>query len=424
MPDLAATVAELVTRPGHEKVRVLVDRLLVDGLHIESRDIDFEKPIREVHGRIDALLGRSILEYKSDLRAERAEAESQLTRYLTEREGTTGHRYVGLATDGATFTAYERTKDGDLRELARHSASADSAHQLLAWLQTVLAIGEELPPEPDRVRQELGRDSPAYRRAQGELAELWGDVASHPDVQLKRKLWDDYLEHVYGTRIVGDQLFLQHTYLTVVAKTMATSVLGEIPGNAQALLSGEAFERAGIHGAVESDFFDWVLSASGGEQLVTRLARQVSRFRLADVEHDVMKGLYESLIDPEQRHDLGEYYTPDWLASWMCERSTERPLEQRVLDPACGSGTFLFHAVRRYLDAAEEAGVLPDQALEGCTEKVIGIDVHPVAVAIARVTLSPCDRGRAIAGAAGTSDGPGLFGRQSAMEHGGVFRSP
>lgn len=386
MPDLAATVAELVTRPGHEKVRVLVDRLLVDGLHIESRDIDFEKPIREVHGRIDALLGRSILEYKSDLRAERAEAESQLTRYLTEREGATGHRYVGLAMDGATFTAYERAKDGDLRELARHSASADGAHQLLAWLQTVLAIGEELPPEPDRVRRELGRDSPAYRRAQGELAALWGDVASHPDVQLKRKLWDDYLEHVYGTRIVGDQLFLQHTYLTVVAKTMATSVLGEIPGNAQALLSGEPFERAGIHGAVESDFFDWVLSASGGEQLVTRLARQVSRFRLADVEHDVMKGLYESLIDPEQRHDLGEYYTPDWLASWMCERSTEQPLEQRVLDPACGSGTFLFHAVRRYLEAAEESGLPPDQALEGCADKVIGIDVHPVAVAIARVT--------------------------------------
>ncbi len=386
MPDLAATVAELVTRPGHEKVRVLVDRLLVDGLHIESRDIDFEKPIREVHGRIDALLGRSILEYKSDLRAERAEAESQLTRYLTEREGTTGHRYVGLAMDGATFTAYERAKDGDLRELARHSASADGAHELLAWLQTVLAIGEELPPEPDRVRRELGRDSPAYRRAQGELATLWGDVASHPDVQVKRKLWDDYLEHVYGTSIGGDALFLQHTYLTIVAKTMATSVLGEIPTNAEALLSGEAFERAGIQGAVESDFFDWVLSASGGEQLVTRLARQVSRFRLADVEHDVMKGLYESLIDPEERHDLGEYYTPDWLAAWMCEWAVERPLEQKVLDPACGSGTFLFHALRRLLDAADERGLAPEEALAACAERVIGIDVHPVAVAIARVT--------------------------------------
>ena len=142
--DLSSTVAELSTRPGHEKVRVLVDRLLVDGLRIPSRDIDFEKPVREVRGRIDALLGRSVLEYKGDLRAERAAAEEQLARYLGDRERETGQRYVGLATDGATFTAYERDRDGALKELARHTTSAQDVGALLAWLQTVLAVGDEL----------------------------------------------------------------------------------------------------------------------------------------------------------------------------------------------------------------------------------------------------------------------------------------
>lgn len=387
MPDLTSTIAELITRPGHEKVRVLVDRILVSGLRVESRDIDFEKPVPEVHGRIDALLGRSIFEFKSDLSSEREDAERQLTSYLGEREQATGHRYVGLATDGATFTAYERTTDGMLRELSGHVPSVDGEHALLAWLQTVLAVGHELRPDPERVRQELGRDSPAYRRAQGELAVLWGEVARQPDVLLKRKLWGDYLEHVYGTRVGADELFLQHTYLSTVAKTMATSVLGVVPADAASLLRGAAFDQAGISGAVESDFFDWILAASGGEQFVMRLARQVSRFRLADVEHDVMKGLYESLIDPEQRHDLGEYYTPDWLAARMCERAIDRPLEQRVLDPACGSGTFLFYGVRQYLAAAEAAGRVAAEALDGCMESVIGIDVHPVAVAIARVTF-------------------------------------
>ena len=99
-------VSELGTRPGHEKVRALLHRLLVDGLGADSRDIDFEKPVPEVHGRIDALLGRTVFELKSDLNRERRDAEEGLTRYLTEREGQTGERYVGIATDGADFIAY------------------------------------------------------------------------------------------------------------------------------------------------------------------------------------------------------------------------------------------------------------------------------------------------------------------------------
>jgi type I restriction-modification system DNA methylase subunit len=71
---------------------------------------------------------------------------------------------------------------------------------------------------------------------------------------------------------------------------------------------------------------------------------------------DVPKSLYESLTDPAQRHDLGEYYTPDWLAAKIVAHALTNPLEQRVLDPACGSGTFLFHVIRLKLAAAEAAG--------------------------------------------------------------------
>ena len=62
------------------------------------------------------------------------------------------------------------------------------------------------------------------------------------------------------------------------------------------------------------------------------------------------------------------------------------PLQQRVLDPACGSGTFLFHAVRQYLTAAAEDGVPLPEALNDLTDHVLGVDLHPVAVALARVT--------------------------------------
>ncbi len=83
---------------------------------------------------------------------------------------------------------------------------------------------------------------------------------------------------------------------------------------------------------------------------------------------------------------LGEYYTPDWLAAKMVNHAIDRPLVEHVLDPACGSGTFLFHAVRVFLREAEESDMnLELRASEVCA-RVEGMDIHPVAVIIARVT--------------------------------------
>jgi len=273
---------------------------------------------------------------------------------------------------------------GELRK--KSESAADAGHALLAWLSPFLALRPELPPDPDTVRQELGRESVAYEIARSRIEALWTEVKNFPDVMLKRQLWSERLGLVYGTSIDDDALFFQHSYLTIVAKTMATLILGaELPAPAD-LLSGKVFQDAGISGVVESDFFDWVLAASGSDDLIRRISAQVARFRLGDIKHDVLKGLYESLIDPEQRHFLGEFYTPDWLAQKVCDRVLDRPLEQRTLDPSCGSGTFLFHAVRRFLNAADDAKIGNREALRKCTESIFGIDVHPVAVINARVT--------------------------------------
>ena len=207
-----------------------------------------------------------------------------------------------------------------------------------------------------------------------------------PEVRLKRQLWDRLLRVVYGTMVGDDSLFLQHTYLTIVAKTIAARVLDLPAVDATSLLSGQSLADAGIHGAVESDFFDWVLQDEEGKGLVLRLARQAARFRLHDVQVDVLKALYESLIDPAQRHDLGEYYTPDWLAAKVVRRAIADPLRQRVLDPACGSGTFLFHAIRRLIEEARRGNWPSLRILDACAAQVRGLDVHPVAVIIARVT--------------------------------------
>ncbi len=231
-----------------------------------------------------------------------------------------------------------------------------------------------------------------------DLPEIARALAQRPGHETVRTLIADILRNAFGAAYLAldhevrmpevrgraDTLF--GATLTVVAKTVAARVLDLPVKDAAAILSGEALADAGIHGAVESDFFDWVLQDESGKALVQRIARQAARFRLRDVQVDVLKALYESLIDPAQRHDLGEYYTPDWLAAKLARRAVSDPLHQRILDPACGSGTFLFHAIRQILTAGRLAGWKASRLINECAARVRGLDVHPVAVIIARVT--------------------------------------
>ncbi|MEO8926950.1 MAG: N-6 DNA methylase, partial [Caulobacteraceae bacterium] len=202
----------------------------------------------------------------------------------------------------------------------------------------------------------------------------------------QRQLWSQLLTLVYGREIEDDDLWLQHTFLVVVAKSIAARIMDVEADDPEEILSGRVFTAAGVFGAVESDFFDWILLAPGGPDLVRRLARHVGRFRLREVKIDVLKILYESLIDRDQRHGLGEYYTPDWLAAKLVARAIDTPLQQTVLDPACGSGTFLFHAVRRVLAEARDGGLEETEWASEATRLVAGMDIHPIAVIIARVT--------------------------------------
>jgi hypothetical protein len=382
---LPALVAALAARPGHDNVRTLIGELLHHAFGADYLAIDQEVRLPEVRGRADTLFGSVVFEFKTNIQREMQDVHARLPDYLSDRERQTGRRFVGIATDGAESIAYE-LRQGALVEIGRHVTNRADPKALLAWLEPALANRDNLEPDPLTVERELGRTSLSFGRARGVLEQLWAELRSHSEVLLKRQLWDGLLREAYGTPVGDDALFLQHTYLTIVAKTIAARVLRLEANDASAILSGRALDDEGIQGAVESDFFDWVLELPDGCDLVLRIARQTARFRLRDVEVDVLKSLYESLIDPAQRRDLGEYYTPDWLAAKVVARAVSEPLTQRVLDPACGSGTFLFHAIRRKLAAFEAAGRSAATGVAACVEQVRGLDVHPVAVIIARVT--------------------------------------
>lgn len=344
--------------------------------------------------RIDVAICHCVIEVKKDLRnaAVRSDGETQLAGYLKTRHEQYQRRFVGILTDGAEWILYDLAPDDTVIEVSRLTNSGDP-DRLLVWLEAILASETAVTPTPSEIEERLGSRSPAHQLDFRELSALYEANKDKPEVALKRELWAKLLKTAFGSSFEDDsETFINHTLLVLTAEIIAHAVAGiDIsaagPASAEDLVTGKVFDDALIHGVVEADFFDWVIGIPDeGRTFVRTLADRVSRFNWTQVEHDVLKHLYESVISQESRQKLGEYYTPDWLADRVVAKAVTDPLNQRVLDPSCGSGTFVFHAIRAYLDAADAAGVPLGDAVAGLTTHVLGMDIHPVAVTLARVT--------------------------------------
>lgn len=134
LPELVATLA---SRSGHESVRTLMAEILRHAFGAAYLDLDHEVRMPEIHGRADTLFGATVIEFKKDLRREMPDVLARLPDYLRERERQTQRAYLGIATDGGTFVAFE-LRDGILVELGRHETRPERADALLAWLESAL----------------------------------------------------------------------------------------------------------------------------------------------------------------------------------------------------------------------------------------------------------------------------------------------
>lgn len=393
---LLNTYERLVNRDNRRaeaEIQADVRQFILDApFQLEEEDLSFvnlEAQVGDLR-RIDVEVGATVIEVKRDLRPERIrrDAEQQLAGYVSIRTDQTGLRYAGILTDGVMWICYHLV-DGELKQVSDITLDSGAIETLVVWLEGVLATTQGIAPTADIIETRLGATSSSYMLDRATISAIYQRNKDNPSVVMKRTLWARLLTSALGTHFEdNDDLFIEHTLLVNSAEIIAHAVLGLDPQTItpSALLAGEQFDESGIYGVVEQDFFDWIVEFEEGRTFVHTLSRRLSRFDWRTVEQDVLKVLYESIIMPDTRKRLGEYYTPDWLAYAVVEETVDLPLSQRVLDAACGSGTFLFHAIRRYIAAAEAEGMaIPDQ-IEGVTRHVIGMDLHPVAVTLARVT--------------------------------------
>jgi hypothetical protein len=393
--DVDQIVRRLAERRGVTEADIQSDvraLLLYGGLDLEEKDLIVLEAQAGGGRRIDVETGTSAIEVKKDLSNPEvhARATDQLAGYLKSRTEETGQRYAGVLTDGVLWELHHLATDGaDLVSSLRLRGEVSDTDALTVWIEGVLATARDISPTPREIHRRLGAQSSSFALDYADLKSVYGQHKQDTEVSLKRELWSRLLGSALGTHFRDtDDLFVLHTYLVISAELIAHAVvnlpiIGQSP---RGLVSGDVFHSAQIGGVVEADFFDWPADSPGGQRFVRSLARRIARFDWSDVDHDVLKALYESVIDSETRKQLGEYYTPDWLAEGMTNAVVTDPLVQRVLDPACGSGTFLFWAVKRYLIAADEAGLPNEEAITQLVAHVAGIDLHPVAVALARVT--------------------------------------
>jgi hypothetical protein len=246
-------------------------------------------------------------------------------------------------------------------------------------------------PSTENFLEDFGPSSLAFRSAWSLWLKAIAAIGKQSDYQAIYENWRKYLLIAYGTSVGDEQLFVRHTYLATLAKLIAYVRITGVqaaPEEAQTqeIIQGTFFEKQQIMNFLEEDFFSWVGRApvvSCTQKITSRLANLLFTYRLRELSEDVLKELYQALVDPKDRHDLGEYYTPDWLAARMCNALLSSSGEEAVLDPACGSGTFLYQAIqhkKRHLPATR-------RSLERILGSVVGIDIHPLAVIVSKMNV-------------------------------------
>ena len=319
----------------------------------------------------------------------------QLDDYL-KQSLSQGKVRMGVLTDGKRWFL-RWLGAGQVRMVRPFAFTLDSEKDWLGlyeWLRdTALFAQEDVSPDQSQIKAHFGPLSPSSQRDLATLHRLYADASYNESVRVKRQLWHDLLRTALGEIASNpddmDDLFIRHTYLSAVIGIAVQASFG-LPvrqlaesNPADLIHGGELRRSTGIQGILEPDFFAWPVEV-GGLPFLQTLARRVVRFNWLESPTDIAATLYQTVIPADERRQLGEYYTPDWLARTMIREVVDNPLEQRVLDPACGSGTFVAEAVSHFISAAKTTDWSAGETLERLRQAVTGIDVHPVAVHLAR----------------------------------------
>jgi len=399
--------------------------------------------------RLDALYGHLIIEYEKpktfETKSGFERAVEQVKGYIRDHAEVEARfpRYFGVVLDGYKigFVRYREAIKGFESKgpfEVNKNTVAKLVEAIIGLRRKALSAEELLKdfgPESSVANESIkilyGKMLGTSPRTQM-LFEDWRRVFSQVCAYSPEKIKG--LEEVYGFgKGKADPeklLFALHTYYALIMKLLAAEVASlyvaprlwsylkaledayyrgheRLREELKQLEEGGIFAKLGITNFMEADYFAWYLDEwdEGVARCIMGIVNRLSNYdpSAAELEpervKDLFKRLYQNLVPKKIRHDLGEYYTPDWLAElvlnevgWTVETFEEiaqakgvlTPLDLRLLDPACGSGTFLVLAIGRLRGYIEEHWIDKGTALKRIVKNIVGFDLNPLAVIASR----------------------------------------
>ncbi len=384
---------------GEKEIEDIIDAISAGA---ETPIINIPRKDKMHRGSADSLYYRIIIEFENDLKTHFKHAKEQLAGYmLGQFNSGEGYNYTLIASDFINWKVVvpDVSQLGKLDSINEHelilnevpnssfTLTDNNAEDFYYWIDRFLFKEEKQKATLKRIEEAFGYRSTTFIESFRQISSVFQDAKKYGEVQVSYEQWRKFLSIAYGSFADTDEAFVIHTYLSILAKVLAYEVLSnddyvddkEMMG----ILNGSIFHQYNIRNFVDNDFFHWVHKDKYFQKLkkVFRLiAQEISTFDFNKVDEDVLKGVYQDLIDLDTRHALGEYYTPDWLCERVVKQFDFKP-NDRILDPSCGSGSFLRAAIHRIKE------INPAITVEEINNIIYGIDIHPLSVQIAKTTM-------------------------------------
>jgi hypothetical protein len=385
--------------PEDPKIQKIIDKISAGS---EKAVLNIPRKDRMHRGAADSLFNKVIIEFENDLRKTGEHAKEQLAGYLLGQvQSGEGYNFTLIATDCLVWRVYSpdvsqldklnQIKEDELilneDKDSTFILTEKNADEFYFWIDRFLFKEEKLKATLKRIEDAFGHNSSTFIECYRQISAVFEDAKKYGEVQVSYEQWSKFLSVAYGSFEDTQSAFVIHTYLSMLSKVLAYEVLtnddfiDEI--EMKAILDGTIFHKHNIRNFVDNDFYHWIHNDKYFKKLIMSfrlISQEISNFDFENVDEDILKGVYQELIDLDTRHSLGEYYTPDWL----CERVVNEfrfKVSDKILDPSCGSGSFLRAAVHRLKK------LNPNISVEEINNCIYGIDIHPLSVQIAKTTI-------------------------------------